>query len=88
MSSINILRMRSLKAVKVSSEMYSEQLAESCRTRYGIQMHVKLIHKAHSIHMTNKNHVVSQSQKYMVVTLKICREVYFRWSSLQNTVMR
>lgn len=88
MSSINIFRMRCLKDVKVSSEMYSEQLAESCRTRYGIQMHVKLIHKAHSVHTTNKKHVVSQSQKYMVLTLKIYREVYFKWSSLQSTLMR
>lgn len=33
MSSIKIFKMRSLKIVKVSSEMYLEQLAESCRTR-------------------------------------------------------
>lgn len=53
MSSIKIFRMRSVKAVKVSSEMYSKHLAESCRTKYGFQMHAKLIHKAHSsIHLT------------------------------------
>lgn len=53
MSFFKVFRMRSLKIVKVSSEMYSEQLAESCRTRYGSQVFVKLIHKAHSsIHMT------------------------------------
>jgi len=41
-SSITIFRMRSLKAVKVSSEIYSEQPAGPCRARYSFQMCTKL----------------------------------------------
>lgn len=48
MSSVKIFRMKSLKAITLSSEFYSEELAGPCTTRYGFQMCTKLIHKANS----------------------------------------
>lgn len=70
-SSIKIFRMRSLKIVKVSSEMYLEQLAESCRTRYGFQVWWSLYIKHIFLSIWHKQkHVISSHRNTWYLLLR------------------
>lgn len=71
-SSTEIFRMRSVKAIKISSRVYSEQQMALSRTKDGFQRCVKLIHKAHSsthAMMSLKSHRSSaRSAWYLLLT--------------------